>query len=78
MIKSSTRKFLRSGEPGTLGAVCKAHQDKPKHEGCPFQRVCLPGNLPVETACLMKIMRSADAQAFEEMAQAIRATEEER
>jgi hypothetical protein len=78
MIKSSTRKFRRAGEPGTLGAVCKVYFDKPKHEGCPFQRVCLPGNLPVETGSSMKIVRSADAQAFEEMAQAIRATEEER
>jgi hypothetical protein len=77
MIKSGfTVKFLRNGEPGTLGAVCKAYFNIPSHKGCPFQLICCADNLPIELSIPIRIIRNADAETLEAMAKAIRATEE--
>jgi hypothetical protein len=66
--------FSRPGEPGTLGAVCKAYFDEPEHAGCPFQQICCADNLPVEDGAIIRIVRCADAEVLEAMAKAIRAT----
>jgi hypothetical protein len=77
MITPPIWRFYRAGEPGTLGAVCKAYFDKPKHEGCPFQQVCLIDNGPVEENIALRILYSIDAETLEAMAKAIRAVQRE-
>jgi hypothetical protein len=67
-------KSYRAGEPGTLGAVCKAYFDKPMQEGCPFQRVCCIDNGAVEERITLHIIRSVDAETLAAMAKAVRAT----
>jgi hypothetical protein len=78
-MTATTISFYRAGEPGTLGAVCKAYFDKPKHEGCPFSRICtIDNNGPVEEHATLRILYCADAETLEAMAKAIRAAKEER
>jgi hypothetical protein len=72
-----TIKLKRAGEPGTLGAVCKAYFGKPNHEDCPFWCVCPIDNGPVEANAALRIIYNADAKTLEAMAEAIRATEKE-
>jgi hypothetical protein len=70
-------KFISAGEPGTLGAVCKLYFDGQNHEGCPFQRICCPDNLPVEEGAMIQIVKAVDADTLEAMAKAIRGTVKE-
>jgi hypothetical protein len=72
----STIKLYRAGDRGSLGAVCKLYFDRPKHEGCPFQKVCPVDNGPVKDKVTLQILYSVDAETLEEMAKAIRATKE--
>jgi hypothetical protein len=67
-------KFLRSGEPGTLGAVCNLYFKKPGHMGCPFQYVCPADNGPAKDDVTLRILYSVDAGTLEVMAKAIRET----
>jgi hypothetical protein len=66
-------KLYRPGEAGSLGTVCEAYFDRPNHEGCPFQRVCCVGNLPVKKSPI-RVINNVDAETLEAMAKAIRAT----
>jgi hypothetical protein len=77
IIKPLTRRFYRSGEPGTLGAVCKLYFGIPEHEGCPFQQACPISNGPPERSITLEILNRVDAETLEAMAEAIRYTKKE-
>ena len=57
--------------PGSLGSVCVKYFDIPKHQGCPFQNICLAGNGHPRKTASISIVRSVTSEQLRKMADCI-------